>query len=295
MRNDGSGRQLEDHKITEEQERMVIYARRLFDTLGRHAADALVDDFGLEALLKEKSTIDIEQEKQGKGEKEQPKDSVEKLFSFMKSEQDMVKEQDEEHECQCALCQAKRGKKANTLKTIMAMIGDDAERNLAEEVSNCPHAFQISMVIKTFYRALAMGYVLGRDERKIASGKYDEKLAQLDRINALREIDRELLVSEAVMGATGNMPKMSGPLGAMLGDHLSMAFEERRDVIKLLRRFIENGIIPVKEIREIADRCQSEMVFGIFGGQKINLVGKIEEELSAKEEELKRLKQALEG
>ena len=294
MRNDGSG--LEDHRITEEQERMVIYARRLLSTLGGHAADALAEDFGLNALLKEKSSIDIANEKQkAKGEEEQPQDSVERLFNFMKSEQEL-KEGQEEQECQCALCQMKKGKKAHSLKVIMAMIGDDAERDLAEELANCPHAYQTSMVIKTFYRALAMGYVLGRDERKIKSGQYDEQLAQLDRMNALKEIDKELMVSEAVMGATSkNPPRLPGPLGAMLGDQLSMAFEERRDVIKLLKRFIENGIIPVKQVREIADRCQSEMLFSVFGGSKINLVSKIEEELTAKEDELKRLKQALEG
>jgi hypothetical protein len=285
---DGSG--LEDHRITREQERLTIYTNRLYDTLGGQAADAVELDFGLPALLAEKSAQEIRQEEKKKpSDEDSHKNAIEQLFDMMKSDS----EDDEDDNCQCMKCKIKRGEPLNNFKTIMAMIGSIMERDLAEKVANCPHSHQTGLLIQMFYRAFAMGYVLGRDEKEIASGKHDDDLDKIDRMNALREIDRELLISEAVMEATGSMPK-SGGIGGMIGEHMSLAFEERRDMIKMTRKFIENGIIPVKEIRNIVDRCQSENIIGFFsGGNARGMLAKIEDELSLKEAELRRLKEAL--
>jgi hypothetical protein len=290
MNNDGSG--LEDHKITREQERLVIYTNRLYDTLGGQAADAIELDFGLPALLAEKCSMEIEQDKQKAEGKDPDKTAVEHLFEMMSPDHER-EDSEEEDTCQCAACRIRRGEGINNFKAVMAMLRSNAERDLAEQTANCPTAHLPSLIIQTFYRALAMGYVLGRDEKEIKSGTHDDDLDKLDRMNALREIDKELLISEAVMEATSNQRKGS-PLGAILGQHMSLAFEERRDMIRMSKKFIENGIIPVKEIRNIVDRCQTENLLGFFGGGNAkSLLSKIEDELSSKEAELRRLKEAL--
>jgi len=292
MQRDGSG--MEDHKVTEEQERLTIYANRLYNTLGRHAADAIEADFGLPALLAEKSSIDIEQEKHDAEKGKDPKrTAVDHLFDMMGQDPENGESEDSDEQCQCPICRIQRGEKINNFKTILAMLRQDVERDLSEKVINCPVGHLPSLYIQMFYRALAMGYVLGRDEKEIASGKYDADLDKLDRINALAEIDKELLVSEAVMEATGKMPKRGGLFGS-IGEHMSLAFEERRDMTKMMRKFIENGIIPVKEIRYIVDKCQSENIFGFLSGSGgRGMLAKIEDELTSKESELRRLKEAL--
>lgn len=286
---DGSG--LEDHRITRDQERLTIYTNRLYDTLGGQAADAVELEFGLPALLAEKSSQEIRQEERKKPtDEDSHKNAIEQLFDMMSSDSE---DDEEDDNCQCMKCKIKRGEPLNNFKTIMAMTSSIIERDLSEKAVNCPVGHIPGLLTQMFYRAFAMGYVLGRDEKEIASGKHDDDLDKIDRMNALREIDKELLISEAVMEATGNMPKR-GRIGGMIGEHMSLAFEERRDMIKMTRKFIENGIIPVKEIRNIVDRCQTENLLGFFGGGNAkSLLSKIEDELSSKEAELRRLKEAL--
>jgi hypothetical protein len=277
------GRQVsEEVKFTKQQERLVIYARRLYSTLGAQAFDALMEPFGMKALLKDKCSMELEQDKAEEKVSHQELNPIDEFLSKVIGEE---KQQQAGH-CQCEMCKRTGAAKDVPFRAAYAMLNSDAEQDLTDLYMNSPHFRGPELLMRYFARGIALGYVLGRDERKVISGKYDDDLDQLDRLNAIAELDKELSVSESMMQVKGS--------GIM--EMAAVAFEERRDIIKMMRKYIDSKIIPVKEIRDICSLTQHEYIASQILPfiETFNLIDMMEQRLLEKEAEIKRLKSALE-
>ena len=276
---DGKVVNMNEHKLAKTEERLVIYARRLFATMGAQASDCLRSPFGIDALLKEKGLAQIKQEKNNP-EQDTGLSKEESIFKSLM--EDAFKKQEEEPEDSS---EKPKVLASNEFSEAFRAISFDSGKVLTDEIMNMKFYNIVEFAKVLFAQAVALGYVLGRDEKEIISGKYDEKLERIDRLSAILELDREMANAELALSGKTTLP-----------DEVLDQVEERRDVIKIMRKYIDNEVLSIKEIRNIADSTQVEHLVRLAMPflTEISLADKVSERLCAAETEAKRLKKALE-
>lgn len=277
----------EEVVLTPKQEKLVVYIRRLYDTLGAQATDAIFSRCGIRALLKEKSQVDMHEEKMKKRrERKKAKEDDDPIAALL----GRLTESDQEDECSCIGCRARRSSTHNYL-WVTDSIQDSIRHDMGDLFLKTPPALGREVLVGIFTKAMALGYVLGRDEKKITSGKYDAELDQIDRLNAVNNLDKMLESTEGMMNIEGDSP---------IAQMVSMASEEAREVIKIMKKFILNAIIPPGEVHHIAssiqqDHMASKLPSFLGGtGEPFSITERLEECLSEREQSIKRLRDALE-